>query len=210
MGSIHFIPGMYPYWASLLTPLHFRIPSLIFGHLVAKYLAENGVSGTFWKNYWLNSFRTWHLPLWVSLLIPVYFRVPSLIFGLLVAKYWVENRVSGTWIFLDEMGSDQRGVYCPHLWAQLVFTVNRFNHINYIITKNRTLIALDLDSILCPYKLSLHATVNQHGNYSLRSLYCFCQLLWKKKHITMIMKLQNAIPPIHVIHQLYIYYCINW
>ena len=26
------------------------------------------------------------------------------------------------WIFLDEMGSDQRGegVYCPHLWAQLV------------------------------------------------------------------------------------------
>ena len=25
---------------------------------------QKGVSGTFWKNYWLNSFHTWHLPLW--------------------------------------------------------------------------------------------------------------------------------------------------
>ena len=68
IGSIHFIPGIYPYGVSLLTPIHFRVPTLIFGPLVAKYLAkylaENGVSGTFWKNYWLNSFHTWHLPLW--------------------------------------------------------------------------------------------------------------------------------------------------
>ena len=49
---------------SLLTPIHFCFPSLIFGLLVAKYLAENGVSGTFWKKYWPNSFHTWHLPLW--------------------------------------------------------------------------------------------------------------------------------------------------
>ena len=48
-GSIHFIPGIYPYGVSLLTPIHFRVPSLIFGPLVAIYLAENGVSGTFWK-----------------------------------------------------------------------------------------------------------------------------------------------------------------
>ena len=60
IGSIHFIPGIYPYRVSFLTPLHFRVPSLIFGPLVAKYLGENGVSGTFWKNYWLNSFQTWH------------------------------------------------------------------------------------------------------------------------------------------------------
>ena len=49
IGSIHFIPGIYPYGVSFLP--HFRVPSLIFGLLVAKYLAENGVSGTFWKNY---------------------------------------------------------------------------------------------------------------------------------------------------------------
>ena len=64
IGSIHFIPGIYLYGMSLLTSIHFRVPSLIFGPLVAKYLAENGVSGTFWKNYWLNSFHTWHLSLW--------------------------------------------------------------------------------------------------------------------------------------------------
>ena len=56
VGSIHFIPGIYPYGVNLLTPIHFRVSSVIFGPLVAKYLTENGVSGTFWKNYWLNSF----------------------------------------------------------------------------------------------------------------------------------------------------------
>ena len=54
IGSIHFIPGIYPYGVSLLTPIHLCVPSLIFSPLVAKYLAENGVSGTFWKNYWFN------------------------------------------------------------------------------------------------------------------------------------------------------------
>ena len=47
IGSIHFIPGIYPYGVSLLTPIHFRVLSLISGPLVAEYLAENGVSGTF-------------------------------------------------------------------------------------------------------------------------------------------------------------------
>ena len=51
IGPIHFIPGIYPYVVSLLTPIHFHFPSLFFCPLVAKYLAENGVSGTFWKNY---------------------------------------------------------------------------------------------------------------------------------------------------------------
>ena len=30
IGSIHFIPGIYPYGMSLFTPIHFRVPSLIF------------------------------------------------------------------------------------------------------------------------------------------------------------------------------------
>ena len=73
IGSIHFIPVIYPYGVSLLTPIHFRVPSLIFGPLVAKYLAENGVSGTFWKNYWPNSLHSWHLPLWGESLDPYTF-----------------------------------------------------------------------------------------------------------------------------------------
>ena len=31
IGSINFIPGIYPYGVGLLTPSHFRVPSLIFG-----------------------------------------------------------------------------------------------------------------------------------------------------------------------------------
>ena len=96
IGSIHFIPGICPYGVSLLTPIHFRVLSLIFGPLVAKYLAENGVSGTFWKNYWRKSFHTWEIyPYGVSLLTPIYFRVPSLIFRPLVAKHLCYN---GTWL----------------------------------------------------------------------------------------------------------------
>ena len=64
IGSIHFIPCICPYGVNFLTPVHFRVCSLIFGPLVAKHLAKNGVSRTFWKNSWLNSFHTWHLPLW--------------------------------------------------------------------------------------------------------------------------------------------------
>ena len=99
MGSIHFTDTWYlPYGVSFLTPIHCCVLSVIFGPLVAKYLSENGVSGTFWKkNYGLNSFHTWHLSLCgVSLLTPIHFRVLSLIFGPLVAKYLAENGVSGS------------------------------------------------------------------------------------------------------------------
>ena len=48
IGSIHFIPGIYPNGVvSLLT--QFRVPSLIFGPLVAKYLAEMGFPELFEK-----------------------------------------------------------------------------------------------------------------------------------------------------------------
>ena len=82
-------------WVSL-TPIHSRVPSLIFGPLVAKYLAENRVSETFWKNYWPNSFHTRRLPLWGESLDSYSFSCSSLIFGPLVAKYLAENGVSGT------------------------------------------------------------------------------------------------------------------
>ena len=42
IGSINFIPGICHYGLSLLTLIHFRVPGLIFGPLVDKYLAEIG------------------------------------------------------------------------------------------------------------------------------------------------------------------------
>ena len=36
---ISYTDGTYPYGVGLLTPMHFRVPNLIFGPLVAEYLA---------------------------------------------------------------------------------------------------------------------------------------------------------------------------
>ena len=98
IGSIHFIPGIYPYGVSLLTPIHFRVPSLIFGQiifgpLVAKYLAENGVSELFEKAIGSIHFIPGIYRYGVSLLTPIHFRVPSLICGPLVAKCLAGNGV---------------------------------------------------------------------------------------------------------------------
>ena len=95
IGSIHFIPGISPYGVSFLTLIYFHAPSLIFGPLVAKYLAENGVSGTFEKTVGSIHFMPGIYPYGVSLLTPIHF-LPSLIFSPLVAKYLAENGVSGT------------------------------------------------------------------------------------------------------------------
>ena len=93
--SFH-IPCIYPYDVSLLTPIRFRVPSHIFGPLVAKYLAENGVSGTLKKKTVDPILIICGIyPYGVSLLTPIHFRVPSLIFGPLVAKYLAENEISG-------------------------------------------------------------------------------------------------------------------
>ena len=89
IGPIHFIPGIYPYGVTLLTPIHFHVPSLIFGPLVAKYLTKNGVSRTLKKKYWLNSFS---------------FFLKNSHLG----STWLQNR-NLYWIFLDEVGSDQSG-----------------------------------------------------------------------------------------------------
>ena len=42
IGSIHFIPGIDPYGVSLLTPIHFRVPNLIFGPMVDKIWLKMG------------------------------------------------------------------------------------------------------------------------------------------------------------------------
>ena len=50
----------------------------------------------------------------------------------------------------------------------LIITVKRSNYINNIITQNSSLIPLNLNIILGPYKFSLQATVDHHGN----SIHC--------------------------------------
>ena len=103
VGSVHFIPGIYPYGVIFLTPIHFRVPSLIFGPLVAKYLAENGISGTFWKNYWLNSVFSWRIPTCVAHDCKI---------EIFIGHFWMR------WVVI------RAGLYCPHLWAQLVGSDN--------------------------------------------------------------------------------------
>ena len=111
---------------------------------MAKYLAENGVSGTFWKNYWLNSFHTWHLSLWGESLDPYTFSCSQPHFrlsggqifgwkwGLRIKKkqllvpfitYLAFTLRNLYWIFLDEWLVIRVRVYCLHLWARLVHYV---------------------------------------------------------------------------------------
>ena len=68
IGSIHFIPSIYPYGVSFLTPMHFCVPSPIFGPLVAKYLAPKWGFWDFLKNLLaqLISYLAFTLMGWVS------------------------------------------------------------------------------------------------------------------------------------------------
>ena len=88
-----------PYGVSLLTPIHFCVRSLIFDPLVAKYLAENVVSGIFWKKTIGSiNFIPGIYPYGVSFLTPIHFHVPSLIFVPLMVKYLAKNGVFGTFL----------------------------------------------------------------------------------------------------------------
>ena len=117
IGPIHFIRGIYPYGVSLLTPIHFYDPSLIFGPLVAKYLAENGFSGIIEKKT-IGSihFIPGIYPYRVSLLTPIYFHVPSLIFGPPMAKYLAEMRFLE--LFEKTIGSNSFHTWHLSLWGE--------------------------------------------------------------------------------------------
>ena len=132
IGSIHFIPGIYPYGVSLLTPIYFRVPSLIFGPLVANYLAENGVSGIFWNKSLVPfiSYLAFTLMGWVSW--PLFTFVFLTAFS---ALWWpniwpkmgflkLSEKIIKVEIFIGYFWMRwvviSAGVYCPHLWAQLV------------------------------------------------------------------------------------------
>ena len=115
IGLIHVIPGIYPYGVSLLTPIHFRVPNLIFGPLVAKYLAENGVSGIKKKNICLIHYIPGSYPLrgWVSWPLFIFVFLASFS-ALWCSNIWPKIGFWMRWVVI------RAGVYCPHLWAQLV------------------------------------------------------------------------------------------
>ena len=87
-------------------------------------------------------------------------------------------------------------------------TLNIFNYINNIIM---SLIPLDLNIILGPYKLSLQTTVDDHENYiyALWSLNYFCLLLWKTFYCN-----DNRIRECNISNtrdsQLFMCYWTNW
>ena len=68
IGSIHFLHGIYHYGVSLLTGIHFRVPSLIFGPLVAKYLAKKRGFWNFMKKLLAQfiSYQAFIFMWWVS------------------------------------------------------------------------------------------------------------------------------------------------
>ena len=137
IGPIHFIPGIYPYWVSLLTPIYFRVPSLIFQPSGSQIFGQTWGFRNFLKNYWLNSFLTWHLPLWGEYLHPYIFSCSYPYFrpsgGPIFGRKWdfrnFEKKHTTAkieiFIFLDEVGSDQSGGILSPLWAQLVLNGDR-------------------------------------------------------------------------------------
>ena len=145
VGSIHFIPGIYPYGVSLLNPIHFCVPSLIFGPQVAKYLAENGVSGTFWKNYWPNSFHTWHIPLWGESLEPYTFSCSK-------PHFWP----SGGQIFCWKWGFQN---FLKKLLAQMGFKMYSFK-ITTTSLRNQWVNSLDSSDIKMPHKNTIIGSDN--------------------------------------------------
>ena len=95
IGSIHFLPDIYPYGMSLLTPVHFRVPSLISTLWWPNIWPKMGFPELFEKAIGSIHFIPGIYPYGVSLLTLLHFRVSSLICGPLVAKCFAENGVSG-------------------------------------------------------------------------------------------------------------------
>ena len=73
----------------LLTHILFRVPTVNFAPMVAKYLAENEIS-RIRKNHLITGIY----PYGVSLFTPINFYVPTVTFHPLVAKYLAESGVS--------------------------------------------------------------------------------------------------------------------
>ena len=78
IGSIHFIPGIYLYGISFLTPIHFRVPSLIFDHWWPNIWPNMGFAELLGKTIGSIHFIPVIYLYGISFLTPIHFRVPSL------------------------------------------------------------------------------------------------------------------------------------
>ena len=131
IGSIHFISGIYPYGVSLLTLFIFVFLASFSALWWPNIWPKMGSPELFEKTIGSIHFIPVIYPYGVSMLTPIHFRVPSLIFVPLGAKYFrVPTCVAHDckieifyWYFWMIWVVIRAGVYCPHLWAQLVSLV---------------------------------------------------------------------------------------
>ena len=135
--SIHFIPGIYPYGVSLLTPIHFRVPSLVCGPLVAKYLCYNGTTVSFCV-FSIDFAVLWqfflHLPNFLHKLLWYHKYHDSLVGKMMPKFFWnkvflrnshlcitrLQNRILIRYFWMRWVVI-RAGVYCHYLWVQLVY-----------------------------------------------------------------------------------------
>ena len=116
VGSIHFIPGIYTYGVGLWNPIDFRVRALIFGPLVAKNWPKIGVSATFRKNCWLDSFHPRDLYLWDKSLDPYRFSCSCPHFRPSSGQNWPKIGVSAT--FRENCRLDSFHPWDLYLWGK--------------------------------------------------------------------------------------------
>ena len=81
VGSIHFIPNIYPYGVSLLVPTYFRVLASFLAFWWRNIWSKIRVPELFEKTIGPIHFITGIYPYGLSLWTPIHFRVPSPIFG---------------------------------------------------------------------------------------------------------------------------------
>ena len=158
VGSIHFIPGIYTYGVSLWTPIDFRVRALIFGPLVAKNWPKIGVSATFLRKLFLR------FPNFLYQLQPQYLPYHDTLVGRVMPKFFsnkfflndshqcsYHNDLKiGLFVGYFLMGwvLIRAGVYCPHLWAQLVWSeevlsLTHWGRVMHICVSKQTIVGSD-------------------------------------------------------------------
>ena len=74
----------------------------------------------------------------------------------------------GEWLIIDRLSINMYHIESKPIWQPpkyLIIIVNRITYSNNKITKNKSRMPLDLHIKLCPYKISLQASVDHRGYY---------------------------------------------
>ena len=88
----------------------------------------------------------------------------------------------------------------------VIIIVNRFNYISNKIIKNRSLIPLDLNIVLGPYKFNLRATVTIVDIPWSMAIILSLSIAVEKPFIVPILELMNTTSMINITYLLHIYY----